>query len=86
MAQTGGQWNEDRLSDPKIDKWIKEARASTSRAKQIEIYGEVGRRYADETACIWPFYSTKLWPYKKRLKGLSLNPTDLVDFRRATVA
>jgi peptide/nickel transport system substrate-binding protein len=86
MAQTGGQWNEDRLSDPKIDAWIKEARASTSRAKQIEIYGELGRRYAGETACIWPFYSTKLWPYKKRLKGLQLNPTDLVDFRRATVA
>ena len=60
-------------------------RASTSRAKQIEIYGELGRRYADETACIWPFYSTKLWPYKKRLKGLTLNPTDLVDFRRATL-
>jgi peptide/nickel transport system substrate-binding protein len=86
MAQTGGQWNEDRLSDPKIDAWIKEARASTSRARQIEIYGEVGRRYAAETACIWPFYSTKLWPYKKRLKGLQLNPTDLVDFRRATLA
>ena len=42
MAQTGGQWNEDRLSDPTINKWIKEARSTTNPKKQKEIYWEAG--------------------------------------------
>ena len=86
MAKSGGQWNEDRLKDPKIDKWIAEAAASTSVNRQYEIYHELGRRYAFETACIWPFWSKNLWPHKKRLIGLQTNPTDLVDFRRASLA
>jgi peptide/nickel transport system substrate-binding protein len=86
MAKTKGQWNEDRLSDPKIDKWITEAAASTSLKKQLDIYHEIGKQYADQTACIWPFWSKNLWPHKKSLLGLATNPTDLVDFRRASLA
>jgi peptide/nickel transport system substrate-binding protein len=86
MAKTKGQWNEDRLSDPKIDKWITEAAASTSLAKQHDIYHEIGKQYNGETACIWPFWSKNLWPHKKNLLGLATNPTDLVDFRRASLA
>jgi peptide/nickel transport system substrate-binding protein len=86
MAQTGGQWNEDRLSDPTIDKWIVEARSTTNPQRQKEIYWELGRRYAGETACIWPFASKNLWPHKTRLSGMVLGPTSLVDFRRASVA
>jgi peptide/nickel transport system substrate-binding protein len=86
MAQTGGQWNEDRLSDPTINKWITEARSTTNPKRQKEIYWELGRRYAHETACIWPFASKNLWPHKKRLQGTVLSPTSLVDFRNATLA
>jgi peptide/nickel transport system substrate-binding protein len=86
MAKTGGQWNEDRLSDPKIDKWITEAAAATSLKRQQDIYHEIGKQYANETACIWPFWSKNLWPHKKNLVGLRTNPTDLVDFRRASLA
>jgi peptide/nickel transport system substrate-binding protein len=86
MAKTGGQWNEDRLSDPKIDKWITEAAATSNLQKQLDIYHEIGTQYNGETACIWPFWSKNLWPHKKSLIGLATNPTDLVDFRRASLA
>jgi peptide/nickel transport system substrate-binding protein len=86
MAKTGGQFNEARMSDPKIDAWIAEASRTTDEAKQIEIYGEIGRRYAEETSCIWPFWSHNLWPHKEKLQGLSINPTDFVDFRNAWLA
>lgn len=83
MAMTGGKWNEARLSDADIDKWILEAQATTDEAKQKEIYAEIGRRYADLSACIWPFASKNAWPHKKRLEGLVTNPTDFVNFREA---
>jgi peptide/nickel transport system substrate-binding protein len=86
MAKTGGQWNEARMSDPQIDKWIAEAQATPDLERQKEIYAELGRRYAEETSCIWPFASKGLWPHKKRLTGLTTNPTDLVDFRNASIA
>src|SRR5262249_21210677 len=86
MAQTGGQWNEARLNDAKIDGWIREAAATPDQAKQKEIYHEIGRRYATITSSVWPFWSENLWPHKKRLLGLQTNPTDLVDFRRASLA
>jgi peptide/nickel transport system substrate-binding protein len=86
MAKTGGQWNEARMSDPRIDAWIAEAANTTDTARQQEIYGEIGRRYADETSCIWPFWSRNLWPHKSRLTGLTTNPTDFVDFRNASLA
>lgn len=83
MASSTGAWNEAHIKDPKIDKLLKEVQSAKSFSKQKEIFREILHRYEAGSPTIWVGFFSDYWPYQKRLRGVKLAPTDLVDFRRA---
>lgn len=66
--------NLSRLKDAKIDKWVKEFKATTSKKRQKALAYSILHRYNNVSAEIIPFHFDDYWPYKKRLRGLKPHP------------
>ena len=86
MCSSKGVWNESFVKDPKIDKLLATAQSTKSVEKQKEAFGEAQRLYIAQSPTLWTSHYADYWPYQKRLSGVVLSPTDLVDFRRARLA
>lgn len=76
-----GPNNTTRIKDDQIDGWIKELKSTLDDAKQKQLAGEILHRYNDIAAEIVPFHFSTLWPYKKRVKNITLDPMTNLDFR-----
>jgi peptide/nickel transport system substrate-binding protein len=86
MVGTDGPRNESHYSDQKVDKWIAEARSTDDAERQKQIYGEILHTYNDEASSLWPMDYGRYFPHKKALTGVIAAPTDMLDFRRASLA
>jgi peptide/nickel transport system substrate-binding protein len=86
MCSSKGVWNESFVKDTKIDKLLATAQSSKSFAIQKEAFGDAQRLYIAQSPTLWTSHYADYWPYKRRLSGVVLSPTDLVDFRRARLA
>ena len=80
-----GPNNTARLKDTQIDDWIKQIKATKDEAKQKQIAGEILHRYNETAALIVPFHFSTLWPHKKRVGGITINPMFNIDFRTVTL-
>ena len=70
----------------KIKARLGEVQKTLSRPKQIEIFGEILKRYNDVAAEIIPNWFNEPWVAASKVKGLEFTPTDLVDMRRVYLA
>lgn len=78
--------NLSRLKDAKIDKWIREFKATPSRARQTTLAQAIIRRYTQVSAEIVPFHFFDYWPHKKRVKGLTPHPLSNVVYKKLWLA
>jgi peptide/nickel transport system substrate-binding protein len=74
--------NLSRLKDAKIDRWIKELKATPSRTRQTAIGRAIVRRYTNVSAEIIPFHFFDYWPHKKRVKNLIAHPLSNVVYKK----
>ena len=80
-----GPWNESHWHSAGTDKLILEAQSTTDEARQKELWGEALREINEQSGEI-SMHVHRLYPTKKRLRGLELNWTDIAQFRRAYLA
>ena len=68
-------WNESAWHDPRFDRLLLEARASTDDALRKQIYGEMQHRIHDHAGIGIPLFLSLLDAHSPRLKGLRPMPT-----------
>jgi peptide/nickel transport system substrate-binding protein len=78
--------NVSRIRDQQIDQWLVEVKSTVDVSKQKQVMSDLLHRYNDISAEINPFHFTNLWPVKKRIKGIVVDPMTVFDFREATLA
>jgi peptide/nickel transport system substrate-binding protein len=78
--------NTSQIKDSKLDAWILEVQRTLDRNKQVEIFGDMIRRYNDVSAEIIPNWYNQPWVASPKLKGLVFSPSEYVDLRRVYLA
>jgi ABC-type transport system substrate-binding protein len=76
----GAAWNESQFSDPTYDALIAESRTTTDPRRQSEAYAQALRILAHKSGWMIPFWFDRVFPAKKRLQDVGLDPVNNVEF------
>ena len=74
-SQFHGTWKASSwYQNPKVDEMLREARASTDKAKREKLYQEATKIVMDEAADIWVYNTVQLRGLNNRVKGYTFSP------------
>jgi peptide/nickel transport system substrate-binding protein len=75
ILPTGGAINRTHFSDPRVDKWLAEAGATSDQARRKELYTRVQREVVREKAIVFPIYvPADQIAAQKSVQGLRFDP------------
>jgi peptide/nickel transport system substrate-binding protein len=75
--------NESSFKNSQFDKLVTAARGTTDVKKQREYYAEAMPLLADRSGWVIPYWGNRIWPARKKLKGLNLSFQDNCDWLQA---
>jgi peptide/nickel transport system substrate-binding protein len=78
-------WNVPAWCNPEFDKLVTELDATVDAGRRGEVAGEIARIMNDETPAIIAFFYKSVRPVRQRVKGVTAEPTDFLDLRRAWI-
>jgi peptide/nickel transport system substrate-binding protein len=71
---SGSPVNFGRINDPVIDRLLEEGRVETDRAKRVEIYRDLNRRFATQLYNLWAWYTLWAVGYQNDIGGVKGPP------------
>jgi peptide/nickel transport system substrate-binding protein len=78
FVTTGGSFNEEGYSNPKVDSLLNQARTTSSAARQKQLYGQAERILVQQLPIIFLYYPTNLLAYRNTVTNYSNNPDSVI--------
>jgi peptide/nickel transport system substrate-binding protein len=86
MYTSGSPYDEARIKDPQLDTLVAQLQRTPLDKGGADVLRDVLVRYQNEAATLWPFHMKEVWAHKKRLQGLQIVPTEVIEWRDAFVS
>lgn len=76
-----GSWNDEKYSNPDVDRLLEEGRESTDLERRKEIYAEIQEIVAEDGPSIITYHKTYITAVRNEVKGYVVHPIRWVDVR-----
>ena len=78
---TGAGWNDERYSNPEVDRLLDEGRATVDTDKRKEIYAQIQQIVAEDGPQLIPYHKSYITAHRNEVKGYPVHPLRWVDLR-----